>query len=63
MAVYVAVVGILAIHWQNDVHSKVDMPAVDGLDLVTCPLVAAVTGGIFSVPAGDCGGWHPWAAA
>ncbi|WP_425861257.1 alpha/beta-hydrolase family protein [Arthrobacter sp. TWP1-1] len=39
---YTAVVGRLAIGWQNDVRQKVDMPRVDGLDLVTFFLVAVL---------------------
>lgn len=39
---YAVVVGLLAITWQNEVRQKVDMPAVDGVDLLSFFAVAAV---------------------
>lgn len=32
---YVALLGTVAVRWQNDVRDKVEMPPIDGLDLLT----------------------------
>ncbi|POH73353.1 hypothetical protein CVS27_10580 [Arthrobacter glacialis] len=42
VALYIAVLGTLAVRWQNDVRSHVEMPPVDGLDLATFFAVALV---------------------
>lgn len=44
--IYVAVVGILAVEWQNDVRAKVEMAPVDGLELGTFFVVAIIVGAI-----------------
>lgn len=43
---YVVMVGTLAIGWQNEVRSKVEMPPVDGLELMTFFVVAVATSGV-----------------
>ncbi|WP_449372809.1 alpha/beta-hydrolase family protein [Arthrobacter psychrolactophilus] len=43
---YAVVIGLLTISWQNDVRDKVDMPAVDGVDLLTFFAVASVMAGV-----------------
>lgn len=43
---YAVVIALLAIAWQNDVRDKVDMPAVDGVDLLTFFAVALVMAGV-----------------
>ncbi|ALO66978.1 hypothetical protein AS189_11345 [Arthrobacter alpinus] len=51
--IYVAVVGILAVHWQNDVRAKVEMAPVDGLELGTFFVVALLVGAmVFGVHRG-----------
>lgn len=44
--IYVAVLGIVAIQWQNDVRSKVEMAPVDSVDLLTFFFMAVVSAGL-----------------
>lgn len=44
--IYVAVVGILTVQWQNEVRSKVEMPPMDGLELGTFFLVAVLVAAV-----------------
>ncbi|AIY00285.1 hypothetical protein ART_0686 [Arthrobacter sp. PAMC 25486] len=43
---YVTLVGVLAVRWQNDVRAHVDMPPVDGLDVGMFFAVAILLAGI-----------------
>lgn len=43
---YATLVGVLAVHWQNDVRAHVDMPAVDGVDMGLFFTVAVLMAGI-----------------
>lgn len=50
---YLALLAALAVHWQNDVREKVEMPPVDGLDLLTFFAVAlALVGVVFGARLG-----------
>lgn len=44
--IYVAVVGILAVSWQNEVRAKVDMPPIDAMELGTFFLVAVLVAAV-----------------
>ena len=44
--IYVAVVGILAVSWQNDVRANVEMPPMDGIELGTFFIVAVLLGAV-----------------
>ncbi|MGA7204239.1 MAG: alpha/beta-hydrolase family protein [Specibacter sp.] len=46
MALLVALIGMAAVSWQNDVRKHVDMPPADGVDLVTFLVVALAMAGV-----------------
>lgn len=46
LVLYGLLLGMLAVRWQNEVRSKVEMPPVDGLDLVAFFAVALVVAGL-----------------
>lgn len=45
-AFYLAALGVLTVRWQNDVRAHVEMPPVDGVDLLTFFTVALVMVGV-----------------
>ncbi|MHA7304147.1 alpha/beta-hydrolase family protein [Arthrobacter sp. TMN-49] len=53
VALYIAVLGALTVRWQNEVRTNVEMPPVDGVDLLTFFAVAgAMVGVVFAAHRG-----------